>query len=387
MALAIPDNYNTPEAMLERYKYGQNTASSMETAPNIAYQPGSSDDAFLESVYQNETGRASDAIGKEYWMGQLNEGKSRDDVISAFNQTAEGMGYDAPQQQEPTSPQEPALTLTGAQATGYEPTSYTAAPASSVATYSAPAQAQTQGYTATNQAITPEQLSGDRLTQLLGEDSAYMKQARNQGMLTAHSRGLVNSSIAAGASQAEAIKAGLPIAMQEAGVYSNAASNFANAQNRASEFSAGEENVAALQTNAQQDRANEFGASAQNLSNREHTAAVDQASAFSATALNQAGEFYASAQNTASLQNANNELALALQQAKDEISTYATDVQRDTALDTLGLNLFNTAINTGVFNNPETIAGYFNTVSGLFPELGIEMIAQSSAQVPAGVIV
>lgn len=51
---------------------------------------------------------------------------------------------------------------------------------------------------------------------IMAEDSPLMRQARNQGMLSAASRGLGNSSIAAGAAQAEATKAAVPLAQQNA---------------------------------------------------------------------------------------------------------------------------------------------------------------------------
>jgi len=268
--------------------------------------------------------------------------------------------------------------LAGATPIGYQPSSYNTAQKSTVSGYNAPAQAITQGYGAANQNITSDQMLGDRLDKLLESDSPYIKQARNQGMLAAHSRGLLNSSASAGAAQAAATQAAIPIASQEAGVYSSAAANFANASNRASEFGAREANVAALQANQQEDASSRFGAAAENLASREFTQATNRAEEFGATAINRAGEFYAGAQNAASIQNANNDLSLSLQDMRTEISNYSTDMQRATALDNLGLNLFNTAMNSGVFNNADTIAGYFNTVAGIFPDLGIQLIDQAA---------
>lgn len=272
------------------------------------------------------------------------------------------------------------------EANGYEPTGYQAAPKANVTGYAAPTQAQTQTYGATNQNITPDQLSSDRMAGILATDSPYMQQARYDGMATAAQRGLLDSSLSAEAAEAAAIRAAAPFAMQEAGVYTDAAANYANAQNRASEFGAREQNIAALQTNQQEDAANRLGAAEQNLANRANTQAANRALEFGAAAVNRAGEFYAGAQNAASIQNANNELSIALQDMRTELSNYSTDAQRDTALDNLGLNLFNTAMNSGVFNNAETIAGYFNTVSGIFPDLGIQIISQASGVTDDGVI-
>lgn len=272
------------------------------------------------------------------------------------------------------------------EAHGYEPTGYETEDTTAQG-YQAPTAAPVVSYDATKQGVTSDQLSVDQLNKMLDSDSPYIKQARNDGLLASHQRGMLNSSMSAGAATAAATRAAAPFAMQDANTFASAEANYANAQNRASEFGAREQNVAMLQENQQQDAANRFGAAESNVADRANTLAANQASEYGASAINRAGEFYAGAQNTASITHANNELTLALQDARDEISAYATDVQRKTALDHLGLNLFNTAMSSGVFNNAETISGYFNTVSGLFPELGIEIIGQTTYQVPEGVVI
>ncbi len=57
---------------------------------------------------------------------------------------------------------------------------------------------------------------GKQLTGLLGKSSPYLTAARTGAMKTANSRGLLNSSIAAGAGENAAIKSALPIASQNA---------------------------------------------------------------------------------------------------------------------------------------------------------------------------
>lgn len=57
-----------------------------------------------------------------------------------------------------------------------------------------------------------------RLNGLLDVNSDYIKRARNEGMQVANKRGLLNSSIAAGASQGAAIDRALPIAQQDADI-------------------------------------------------------------------------------------------------------------------------------------------------------------------------
>jgi hypothetical protein len=56
----------------------------------------------------------------------------------------------------------------------------------------------------------------NQLSGLLASDSPYIQIARQGGLRTAHRRGLLNSSIAAGSGEAAAIAAALPIASQDA---------------------------------------------------------------------------------------------------------------------------------------------------------------------------
>jgi hypothetical protein len=70
--------------------------------------------------------------------------------------------------------------------------------------------------------ITPNELVQNQLNALLGNNSAYMQNARQRGAEYAASRGNLNSSIAAGASQRAALEAALPIANADAQAYRDA---------------------------------------------------------------------------------------------------------------------------------------------------------------------
>ncbi|NCC32107.1 MAG: hypothetical protein EOM24_08795 [Chloroflexia bacterium] len=72
-------------------------------------------------------------------------------------------------------------------------------------------------------AVTPEQTVQYQINQLLNSSSPYMQQAQQAGLATANARGLLNSSMAAGASQAAAIQAAGSIASQDASTYANQA--------------------------------------------------------------------------------------------------------------------------------------------------------------------
>lgn len=89
-----------------------------------------------------------------------------------------------------------------------------------------------------NRSVQPEGLVENRLNNLLDANGEYIQQATQAGERFAANRGLLNSSIAAGASRAEAYKAGMPIAAADA-----------NSIN-----SAEEQNVAVLNQNHMQER-------------------------------------------------------------------------------------------------------------------------------------
>lgn len=77
----------------------------------------------------------------------------------------------------------------------------------------------------------PKETVSGQLDTLLSKDSPYMQQARAGAMQTANSRGLLNSSMAAGAGEDAAIKSALPIAAADANTYSSVSGANQNATN------------------------------------------------------------------------------------------------------------------------------------------------------------
>lgn len=75
---------------------------------------------------------------------------------------------------------------------------------------------QMQMQAASQQAAAPTSSVSQNLQNLLGQNSAYLTQARQQGLAQAARRGLANTSLAGQAAQGEAIRAAAPIAEQEA---------------------------------------------------------------------------------------------------------------------------------------------------------------------------
>ena len=91
----------------------------------------------------------------------------------------------------------------------------TVATPANVASVTAPAASTARTITA------PETVSG-QLNTLLAGDSTYIQSARNAGLATANSRGLLNSSLAAGTAERAAIDAAAPIATSDANIYAAA---------------------------------------------------------------------------------------------------------------------------------------------------------------------
>ena len=71
-----------------------------------------------------------------------------------------------------------------------------------------------------------------RVNALTSQDSPLIQQARSSGMATANRRGLINSSIAAGAGEAAALGAAVPIASQDASQTHNKNLEYMGEQNQ-----------------------------------------------------------------------------------------------------------------------------------------------------------
>jgi len=208
-----------------------------------------------------------------------------------------------------------------------------------------PEQVQAQQYEAYMREVQANDLARNQLNQMLDEDSDYIKRARTAGLQHANSRGLLNTSFAAGAAHGAAIDRAAPIAMQDAGTYNQRAladmqyRNQANAQNaqmrqQAGIFNADASNVAnrfagenaRFDTGSLND-ANRFNANAMNTQTFENMRALNTQYGFNAGAQNQAAlanagllsdaaKFGAEWANKTDLQNAQNRTNVGLQNAQ-----------------------------------------------------------------------
>lgn len=107
--------------------------------------------------------------------------------------------------------------------------------------------AQTSPYDPTLRTVNkPSETVAGQLDTMLGTGSPYIERARAGAAQAANARGLINSSISAGAGEAAAIDAALPIAQQDANIYGTAAQQNQSYQNTAGQFNAGAMNTANL---------------------------------------------------------------------------------------------------------------------------------------------
>lgn len=91
-----------------------------------------------------------------------------------------------------------------------------------------------------NREVQPEDTVAWQMDNLLDKGSRYITSARQRGVEQAASRGLLNSSLAAGSAERAAIEAALPIAQQDASTYF---SQGINNQNLANQFSLARQNA------------------------------------------------------------------------------------------------------------------------------------------------
>jgi hypothetical protein len=109
--------------------------------------------------------------------------------------------------------------------------------------------ADVTGYDPSQRAIdTGKETVSGQLDTLLGQDSPYLQRARAGAVQTANSRGLLNSSMAAGAGEAAAIDAALPIASADASVYGTASRDNQTAKNTAFGLNADALNKSSIET-------------------------------------------------------------------------------------------------------------------------------------------
>lgn len=100
----------------------------------------------------------------------------------------------------------------------------------------------TKQFTATTQETPEGELASSQLNKITSQDSPLIKRARQEGLVTANRRGLLNSSIAAGAAEGAIVDRATPLAQQNAQILQNQRLTNQADTNRAGEFNATQAN-------------------------------------------------------------------------------------------------------------------------------------------------
>lgn len=111
--------------------------------------------------------------------------------------------------------------------------------------------AKSTGFEALTQTTPEEETASGRLNKITSQESPLIKRARQQGLTLANNRGLINSSIAAGAAEGAMVDRATPLAQQDAALFQQQRLTNQADTNRAREVSTGRETDVS-QFNAQQ---------------------------------------------------------------------------------------------------------------------------------------
>jgi hypothetical protein len=101
--------------------------------------------------------------------------------------------------------------------------------------------AKATGFEALTQTTPEEETASGRFNKITSQESPLIKRARQQGLTLANSRGLINSSIAAGAAEGAIVDRATPLAQQDAAIFQQQRLQNQTDTNRAREVSTGRE--------------------------------------------------------------------------------------------------------------------------------------------------
>ena len=250
-----------------------------------------------------------------------------DRVVGTTPETIEGEAYtpvEAPEAEQVT-------------ATGYESTGYEAQQAPEAVGYEAKGY-EAEGYQALQGvAKTTAENVSDAIQRITGQDSPIMQRAVAQATAEANRRGLLNSSMAAGAAQGAILDRAFQIAQSDVqneqfNVAQQNAMESQNVQmgNEALRFTADARNAASSFLANAQNRSAEFLAAERNQNGRFNAEQANRAAEFTANAQNQASQFAAAAQNQASIFNAGeaNRLSMFSAEQANQASRFAAEMQQ-----------------------------------------------------------
>lgn len=165
------------------------------------------------------------------------------------------------------------------------------------------AQGDASEYTADQRDVAPNATVRKQMEDLLSSDSKYLKTARHNADQASNSRGLLFSSMAAGAGEKAAIEAAMPIATQDASTYHNQSLTNQQAVNAERQYNAGNRQQMELANMDSRNQADRFTAEQSNAMSQFNAGQRQQNSQFNADARNRAGEFNATNRQQMELAN------------------------------------------------------------------------------------
>lgn len=102
-------------------------------------------------------------------------------------------------------------------------------------------EAKATGFDAFTQSVPDAELASSQLNKITSQESPLIKRARQQGLTLANNRGLINSSIAAGAAEGAMVDRATPLAQQDAAIFQGQRLQNQADINRSREVSTGRE--------------------------------------------------------------------------------------------------------------------------------------------------
>ncbi len=207
--------------------------------------------------YIDQIGTVDDSNAKDVYDTAKRLGIGADDIDKALGAEGSGasakyiaeQGWDELAAYKPPRPSQGFLsmgpaTVSGGATSGYISQSLAPSrPSGSTGSGNRPVEE----YTPTLQEVDATQTTEGLLNSLLSEDSVYIQRARDRAAISAKERGLQNTTMAAGAGEAAAIDAALPIAAQDAQIYQNQSLANQGYSNQSSMFNAEAYNTRTLQ--------------------------------------------------------------------------------------------------------------------------------------------
>lgn len=320
--VTVPETITRPNAPVPE---AQPEAPAPETQERVTNVPPT---VQRDTTQQGAaTGAATGTAGTPSAQGAYQVASATGQIQGITPETIEGESY-----QPVEVPEAERAEVGGYQAGGYEAQKAPEAEGYEARGYTAEGYEALQGVAKT----TAENVS-QAITRITGQDSPIMQRAVAQATAEANRRGLLNSSMAAGAAQGAILDRAMQIAQadvqneqfnvaQQNAMESqniqmgNEALRFtANARNQASEFLAGAQN-----------RSAEFLAAERNQNGRFNAEQANRAAEFTANAQNQASQFAAAAQNQASIFNAgeSNRLSMFAAEQANTAARFAAEMNQ-----------------------------------------------------------